>query len=226
MAKRVCDPTSGSIANETYLIGRNGQVVRTRAVPQNPNTTAQVLARKNLASASQMWRSITAAQRLAWTSTAAGVQSKTRLGQSGPLTGEQLFCKLNAALALMELPLVADPPELPTFPALAPQSLIITNTGGDIDIQLECPTDPSDATAIRAAAPVSAGIARLPRVAFIGVCPAAVAGYSDITGLYTSRYGAPPVGSRVFVVANMIVDGWESPKVAFNAVVPAAGPGA
>ena len=119
MAKRVCDPTSGSIARETYLVGRNGQVVRTRAIPQNPNTLAQIAARASLATASQMWRTLTQPQREAWTVAAGNVPSRPRLGQSGPLTGEQLFCKLNAALSLMGAELVTTPPALPTFPTLA-----------------------------------------------------------------------------------------------------------
>lgn len=221
MAKRLCDPTSGSIARETYLVGRNGQVVRTRTIPANPNTVAQIAARASLATASQMWRTLTQLQREAWTIAALNVPSRPRLGQSGPLTGEQLFCKLNAALSLMGQVHVTTPPAFPTFPDLAPQNLFITNTDGVIAISLTCPTDPGSETALRGAAPVSAGIARLPRVAFLGAVPAPVQGASDITSLYTARYGVPPVGSRIFVVVNMIVDGWESPKVAFSAVVPA-----
>ena len=90
-----------------------------------------------------------------------------------------------------------------------------------IAVSLTVPTDPGTITALRGAAPVSAGIARLPRVAFLGLVPFPVQGVSDITSIYTARYGVPPVGSRIFVVANMIVGGWESPKVAFSAIVPA-----
>jgi hypothetical protein len=53
--------------------------------------------------------------------------------------------------------------------------------------------------------------------------PAAAQGSADITGLYTARYGVPPVGKKVFVSVNQVVDGWENLPVTFWAIVPAAG---
>ena len=54
------------------------------------------------------------------------------------------------------------------------------------------------------------------------MCPAPVAGSSDITGLYTARYGVPTVAKKVYIQVNQYVDGWESRPVAFWAIVPAA----
>ena len=51
--------------------------------------------------------------------------------------------------------------------------------------------------------------------------PAPVAGAADITGLYTARFGVPAVGSKVFVVANQYVDGYEDLGTEFTAMVPA-----
>lgn len=222
MAKRSCDPTSGSIARETYLVGKNGQVVRTRAIPANPNTPAQAAARGIVTSVSGRWRALTDAQRATWTAAAASVMSKPRLGMSGPLSGEQLFCKINNVLATFGQDQVDEAPNPPSFPALAPQSLVITNTGGAIAIKLTCPTNPGQNTVVRGSAPVSAGIARVPRVVILGTCPVPSGGAANITSIYTARYGVPTVGKRIFVAANMFVDGWESPQVTFNALVPAA----
>ena len=47
-------------------------------------------------------------------------------------------------------------------------------------------------------------------------------GSADITGLYTSRHGVPPVGTKVFVSLNQFVDGWEDLPVTFAAIVPAS----
>jgi len=44
---------------------------------------------------------------------------------------------------------------------------------------------------------------------------------SDITGLYTARYGVPPVAKKVYIQVNQFVDGWESRPVSFWAIVPA-----
>ena len=42
---------------------------------------------------------------------------------------------------------------------------------------------------------------------------------SDITGLYSARYGLPKAGTKVYVQVNQVVDGWESLPKAFSAIV-------
>lgn len=59
---------------------------------------------------SQRWRTLTEAQRLAWIAVAATILSKPRLAQCGPLTGLQLFVKVNVCLAYRGLPQVDLPP--------------------------------------------------------------------------------------------------------------------
>jgi hypothetical protein len=222
MAKRTCDPTSGSIGTETYLIGRHGQVVRDRVTPANPRTSPQTMQRSILATVAARWRTLTDGQRTAWASAATSHQTKPRLGTSGPLTGEQLFCRINAVLQTFGLDQADVPPAYPVFPSLAPQGLVITNTAGTIAIKLTCPTNPGDNTVLRASAPCSAGIARTPRQVLIGTVPTPIAESSNITSLYVARYGVPGVASRLFVTCNMFTDGWESQLVTFTAVVPAA----
>jgi hypothetical protein len=46
-------------------------------------------------------------------------------------------------------------------------------------------------------------------VAYLGLLPAAQAGLSDITELYTARYGEPRPGEKVFMVTRQQKDGWE-----------------
>ena len=54
------------------------------------------------------------------------------------------------------------------------------------------------------------------------MCPAAVAGSANITGLYTARYGVPKAGTKVYVQVNQMVDGWESLPRTYSGIVPAA----
>jgi hypothetical protein len=55
----------------------------------------------------------------------------------------------------------------------------------------------------------------------IGTCPAPAQGAADnTTGLYTGRFGVPPVGAKLFVAVNLFLDGHQSIPVAFWAVVP------
>jgi hypothetical protein len=167
------------------------------------------------------WRSLQEPQRAAWRAAASGVQSASRLG-SGPLTGQQLFNKINCTLAQFGQDQVDAPPARPTFPELAPQGLVITNAGGVITLRLTCPADPGENTIVRGSKAVSQGFEKFTDFRVLGTYPAAVANVADITNLYTARYGAPPVGTKVFVRVSQSIDGWENVPITFAAIVPAA----
>jgi hypothetical protein len=134
-----------------------------------------------------------------------------------------LFTKINCTLAQFGQETVTAPPAHPQFPALAPASLVITNTGGAVALKLACSTDPGTNTIVRGSAPISQGRENCHDLRILGMCPAAAAGSADITGLYTARYGVPPVGKKVFVSVNQILEGWENLPVTFWAIVPTAG---
>jgi hypothetical protein len=145
------------------------------------------------------------------------------LGQNGALTGFLLFTKINCTLAQFGQDQVTAPPASPQFPELAPASLSITNTAGVIALKLACPTDPEGSTIVRGSAPISQGRENCRDVRVLGLCPAPVQGSADITGIYTARYGVPPVGKKVFIQVNQVVDGWEDLPVTFSAIVPTVG---
>jgi hypothetical protein len=152
---------------------------------------------------------------------ATAVKSTSRLGQSGALSGFQLFAKINCTLTQFGQDQVDTPPLRPQFADLAPQSLVITNTGGAVALKLTCVGDPGENTIVRGSKPVSAGIEVCKDFRILGPCPAAVSGSADITALYTARYGAPKAGTKVYVQVNQVVDGWESLTRTYSAIVPA-----
>ena len=110
---------------------RYGQISYPASVPDNPRTPAQQAIRGIFGAVSKRWRTLTEAQRLAWIAVANTILSKPRLGQCGPLTGCQLFVKVNVYLAYrgqpqMDLPPLvfrcANPPvPSPYDPSLSPQ---------------------------------------------------------------------------------------------------------
>ena len=215
-------PQSGKRGLTVSMGGRYGQVSRALVIPSNPRTAAQLNVRQLMSTQAAAWRALTQAQRAAWIAAAALDKSRSRLGQSGPLTGSQLFVKVNVNLTLFGQAAVNMPPAQPVFPALAPQNLVITNAGGVIAIKLTCPADPGENTIVRAAAPQSAGRQVCNDFRILGVCPAPVLGSSDVTALYSARFGAPAVGSKVFVRCNQFVDGYEDLPHEFYAIVPAS----
>jgi hypothetical protein len=202
--------------------GQFGQISRALAIPSNPRTAAQLSVRNILTRVSASWRALQEAQRAAWSAAAKEAKSNSRLGQSGPLSGFLLFTKINCTLAQFGQAPVDAPPASPQFPALAPVSFSITNTGGVVALRLSCPTDPGANTIVRGSTPVSQGRQTCDSCRVLGLCPAPVQGVSNITGLYTSRYGVPPVGKKVFIQVNQFVNGWEDLPVTFSAIVPAA----
>jgi hypothetical protein len=215
-------PQSGKCGLTVNYSGRNGQVRRAWTPGTNNQLPAQMTVRSALSAQAAAFKVMTQADQNVWIAAAAQYQTKTRLGSSGPLTGLQLFVKLNTALTLIGQPALAAPTTRPAFGPLAPQNLVITNAAGLISMKLTCPEDPGTNTVLCVAKPCSTGVRRPPLMVVAGIVPAPVLGSSDIMALYTSKYGNPPVGSQVFVSCFQITDGWESLRTTFSALVPAS----
>jgi hypothetical protein len=85
---------SGRFGDWVYFV-RNGKQCRRRYVrPKDRRSPAQLRVRKNFGEAAKHWShspQLTQAQRDAWELEANQIQSRPRLGQSGPLTGQQHF---------------------------------------------------------------------------------------------------------------------------------------
>jgi hypothetical protein len=215
-------PQSGKRGLNVSQAGRFGQISRTLAIPANPRTSAQMTVRDNLSRVAARWRVLTEPQRVEWMEAATAVKSNSRLGQSGALSGFQLFAKINCTLAQFGQDQEDTPPLRPQFADLVPQNLVITNAGGVVALKLTCLGDPGENTIVRGSKPVSQGIEVCKDFRILGPYPAAVAGWADITSLYTARYGVPKAGTKVYVQASQFVDGWESVPRAYSAIVPPA----
>ena len=215
-------PQVGKLGLTVTWHGRNGQVRRILAIPKNPRTDRQLEVRDLLLQQARRFDALTDVQQDAWNVAAAGFHSTPSLGQSGPLTGLQLFVRINCKLGLLGQDAVDVPPVAPQFPALAPQGLVITNTTGVVAVKLTCLGNPGENTVLRASPPQNSAVRACRNFRIIGTCPAPAAGSADITSLYVAEFGAVPVGKRLFVQASTMVDGFESLPRQFQARVPAA----
>jgi len=215
-------PQTGKLGLTVTYPSRNGLIRRSWVVPANPRSAEQLVTRSRLSNAAQAYDTLTEAQQDAWIAAAALEQSKPTLGQSGPLTGLQLYTKLNAALAMVGEPAVVTPPEKPTFDANVAQSLELTNTAGTVAIKLVCAGSSDSFNLVRAAAPQNSGTRRPMSIRYLGELPEVVAGKSDITALYTAKFGAPVAGQRIFVQSNQLEAGWQDLPKAFTGIVPAS----
>ena len=140
---RILDiPPSGTLGTTVSVRTRYGQTCRPYVSPKNRRTPAPVRIRSNFVRVLARWGALTDEQRTVWAMAAEGVESRPRLGQSGGLSGYLLFVKINSTLAYYGQPPVVAPPERPIFDPNPVDGLVITNTGGIIELKLRVTSVP------------------------------------------------------------------------------------
>jgi hypothetical protein len=220
MAKVRRSPQSGKHGASVSYGTPYGEAERPLAVPKNPRSPAQQRVRGTLGHFAARWRGLTDAQRTLWANQAADVNSHPRLGQSGHLTGCQLYLKINCTLAAIGQAPVDVPPGFPQFSANPVGALTITAARGDVTLQLKAARTPANSVMVWGTVPCSPGIMRPRRFALLGVLPAPVSGVIEITDLYVAKYGIPPAGARVFIRTQQVINGWTDLPKETTAVVP------
>lgn len=196
----------GSIGAVTYSRNRGGAYAKTKVSPVNPVSEFSAAVRVALATIAASWRALPTAQQTMWSDFAASNPSTNVFGNPITLTGEQMFARVNQRLQIAGLTLLVFPPadlEAPdpgvitatlvdTAPAFA---MSITTTGGTA-------TD----WQVWATPPLSPGIFNFRKyLRFIGI----IDDLSDLTGLYTPRFGAIPAG-QVGNVVGFEIRGWSA----------------
>jgi hypothetical protein len=201
-----------------------GQVSRQYVVPRDPHTEDQMVRRAAFGRARFLWRTLTQEQRLAWVRLADGRYTRTRLLQSGRLSGYLLFVQINCNLAAIGLPMVMDPPAEPKFPDNPVGRLLITNTNDIARLQLEVLGTPTGLIIVSGARPRSAGTTYVDHFTILGVLPDPEQGLSNFTDLYLAKWARAPVGSRIFIRTVQQIDGWQDVPTETSAIVPAPTP--
>lgn len=222
--KKLDVPQSGSQADTVASRNRFGQYNRTRAMPVQPRTAAQLAVRANLTDASQAWRALTDAVRAAWAAYAATTPKTDSLGQTVFPTGHQAFVSLFVALAQAGL---STPPDVPIDPPPAPP--VITGVDAEDDGTLEISLSgavPADTYAlIDAGEQVSAGVTFFRDFRRLTVAAPASTSPLSISGGYVARWGALILGRRIFFRVRFLTEtGGVSAEAVASTVVVAAGP--
>jgi len=215
-------PQCGKLGMTVTWPGRNGLIRRAYAIPSNPRTFDQLTVRNRLQTVTAGWRALTDAQQDAWTALAAQHQTKKVLGQSGPLTGIELYTKINCSLLVIGGSIVNTPPAYPSFAIQPVSGLEITNAAGVIALNLATTDSPPDGTMLWGAAPQSAGTRRPVSWRYLGTLDSPVDNKINITTAYKAQFGSPAVDDRVFVKINSNINGWQDVPLLFNGRVPAA----
>lgn len=201
-------PSSGSYQGITFSRNRNGQYQRSRAVPVQPRTVAQLRQRAQLSANSAAWRTLAPYQLAAWSSLGLMMTRTDSLGSSYNLTGAQAYGSVNTILTtygqspVPDAPLLATPSAVTgiTITAVAsPAALTVATTGepgtGFISFWA---SPPQSAGRIFAAKPV------LLLTAAVGGSP-----YNILTA-WNARWGTLVAGQRIAIVVKTMLDGFES----------------
>lgn len=174
-------------------------------------TAAQRRTQQQMTQCSQGWNDIlTEEQRIAWRRLAETLPRRVRNGRFYRLRGHQVFRAINTVLALLGRAPRTDPPPLPKF-GLNPQvTLQIKGTARGPALKLRMSEPPTEDIMVFASPPWKAGRTYCGDYRFLGLLPAPVKGLSDITRIYTKKFGMPPPNTRVFIRTWQQVDGWEN----------------
>lgn len=192
---------SGKIAGMVFSRNTFGQYIRTKVTPVNPSTNAQQLVRTRLAALSQAWRGITESQRLLFNETAINFTNIDVFGDNVPLTGFNLYLRLNRFLQEIGEARVDDAPQPATVDGFITLALTADTTVGTLEIAFTDAIPADQKTIVYATAPQSAGKTFVKsEFRIIDVLTTADLTPEDLAAAYIIKFGAlPPAGSKVFV---------------------------
>jgi hypothetical protein len=120
-----------SIGGVTFSRNRAGAYTRKRTKGVNPNTAKQALVRENMRAMQTYWRNtLTPATRQPWTDLATASPMKNRLGEESPITGVNMFIRLNGARLYGGQTMLATAPAAPATCDMPPLVLTANVTVG------------------------------------------------------------------------------------------------
>jgi len=211
-------PQSGSVGGVTSSRNRYGQYRRTRATPVNPASSFQTAVRARMQQNADGWKALTAVQREGWGALGAQMTRTDSMGQTYDMTGFAAYCSVNnyrlaAGDTVSSDAILYDPP--------APL-LTVTPTATIATLSVAYTTTPLAATirAFISASPMrSAGRFFESDYRLISVTAAAAASPSSIFTPYSARFGAPVVGSKIFVSVQLYKAGLMSQPMTASLIV-------
>jgi hypothetical protein len=131
-----------------------------------------------------------------WVLAGAQVMSHLRLGQKGPLTGQQFWQAISTVRAIVGLPETLEVPARPVFSQSSVGRLVIENGADGVRLYLTVSGELNEDIMVFGQEPCSRGRYKRRNVSYLGLLPPPIAGRSEITRQYKARFGEPRPGQR------------------------------
>jgi len=213
---------SGKVGGQKFSRNGGGPYVSNISKPLNAQTSAQVAVRSSVATLSRAWAGLTAAQQAAWNSFGS-LQIKTnRIGHKSPQSGFNAFIEFNQVLANAGVAMISVPPSTVSIASLTALSITAVHAGATTITYAATPVPANQALLIQTTGNLSAGKSFVKnRFRTIHYAAAAAASPYVATTQQNAKWGAPTLGSKIFVRAYMIdiVGGYKSLPLIASAVV-------
>jgi hypothetical protein len=159
-------------------------------------------------------------QRDRWTLAGAQAMSHPRLGQKGPLTGQQFWQAISTVRAIVGLPETLDVPARPIFSRSNVGRLVSENGADGVRLYLVVAGELNEDIMVFGQEPCSQGRYKRRNVSYLGLLPPPIGGLSEITRLYNAKFGEPRPGQKIFIVTCQEKDGWKGLDQETSATVP------
>lgn len=216
---------SGKLQGTVMLKGRSGPSARVNIKGVNPRTNSQIARRAALATRSQAWRGLSAANQAAWNAAAASGQfpQKSRLGRTYNPTGSQLYAKLNLNILLAGGSAISAPPTKPSLTQILLTTLTAADATPALSLAFSGTLGANEALLVYATGNLSPGIFRPGDSKYRFLTAYSSTTPADLLSAFQALYGDPVEGQKIFVKALVVDDqsGVTAQAGSVNAIVAA-----
>lgn len=197
----------GGINGFVYNTWRGISYVKTNTSPTGQGTPLRLAAQALLVTVSLLWRSITTAQRAAWSAYAAAHPVSDWTGNPKRLTGANWYTKCNINLDRIGQAMIEDPPAAPA-PA-APVGLALTKDTTNLQVAWTTPSDAGTYVVTHLQGPHSVGLqGRLEQAKFLAA--EVSSGGAAHTILALATYGQYTIFARCVHADTGLASPWVS----------------
>lgn len=189
-----------------FARNRGGAYLRNKVTPVNPRSEAQVAQRNLLTQFSQAWRSLTQAQRDAWSGVVSQWSRTDIFGDVVNPSGNTLFTRLNINIANVSGAIIENPPSPTGVPALSTIEVTADQSTGAVVLTFDPNTIPADVAMVVEATPnMSPGISNANnQYRRVAVLQAGDDSPFALGTAYIARFGALTTGQKLFVRAKLV----------------------